>query len=206
MSSILASMVRMTADAIDPDSKKNTSQSSKKSGAIPTVKAMFVDPREQLLQEVLNNMNNYEINLNRKFRPSIPALYCHWFLSLLVLGECVLRLLLLFPVFLIVSVGWYFVLVLTCGRMATDYCSALGHYCRMIGLYINFLFGILGNILIPWDPPMYYWKASVELLRPEVPSTGMMIIKEYFMLLSDLICLCKILCRLSEPTATHNFP
>jgi hypothetical protein len=91
------------------------------------------------------------------------SLYCHWFLSLLVLCECAARLMIHFFVVLIFFVGYYLVYCVSCGKANMG--ELKGHQLSRCSLYLGLLFAMCGNLVTPWNPAFYMFHLPTTLSR-----------------------------------------
>jgi hypothetical protein len=87
-----------------------------------------------------------EVEARRNNRPSVCGLYLHFFLSLLALMECSLRLLIHFFMLLVMGLLYYIVYCVSCGEWVTYSNACVAHHSSMYGLYSGLLCGIIGNL------------------------------------------------------------
>jgi hypothetical protein len=91
------------------------------------------------------------------------SLYCHWFLSLLVLCECAARLMIHIFVVLIFFLTYYLVYCLSCGKANMG--ELKGHQLSRCSLYSGLLFAMFGNLVTPWNPAFYMFHLPTTLSR-----------------------------------------
>jgi hypothetical protein len=129
-----------------------------------------VDPNQirinSIKQDVAGKMNMFERQSILNNETTVIGLYLHWFQSVFTLFECTSHCLLLFMIILAFSLLYYVILVLSCGKMSSDYCAAMSHFIKLYWLYVAFFGGMLSNIVVPWSPPLYLWERGVTLIYP----------------------------------------
>ena len=97
-------------------------------------------------QDICRRMTAYEANYRRQHDPSIGALYCHWFLSLIALFECISRYLLHLCLIFLVSVLYYLLVCVSCGKTSLSIRTLLDSQFLLFGLYWGLSCGIFWNI------------------------------------------------------------
>ena len=139
-------------------------------------------PEILLANEVSNQMSAYESSSKDSLKPSILGLYAHWFLSVIGLFEsffkCILMFILpltFFLVWIALFLIYYIVLCFSCGR--TDGIPVINNLMEKVWisvqnssslffLYFGLVFGMICNIIIPWNAPVSFYKTQVVLKRP----------------------------------------
>ena len=101
-------------------------------------------------------MDAYESR--RRSEISVAALYCHFFLSVFAMIECLLRIMLHCLVGFIGFLGFYVLLCLSCGKAKIG--PLLAYQGQLAGNYLFFLWGVLGNLVVPWAPPLFAFHRS----------------------------------------------
>lgn len=95
-------------------------------------------------------------------------LYAHWFLTVLAMFETCARAAVHGFIALIFCALFYFIYCLSCGK--TKFFStftAFGyHNLKMCSLYAGLVCSLIGNIIMPWNPPLYAFKRTIHLTRP----------------------------------------
>lgn len=128
------------------------------------------DPNQQRIDNVKRDVASKMYTAEKKSAlendTTVLGLYLHWFLSMFALFECGLHCMLLIMIIVVFSVLYYLVILVSCGKASTEYCAAMSHFIKLYWLYLGFFFGILGNIFVPWRPPLYFWKRGVTFLYP----------------------------------------
>lgn len=99
-----------------------------------------------LAQMIANRMLDYETQYKRTHEPLVISLYCHWFLSLLALGECATRCMVHFSFVIVIAVLYYIVYCLSCGKSKASMNVYLSSQQNAFGLYCSLFCGIIGNI------------------------------------------------------------
>ena len=139
-------------------------------------------PEIRLADEINNQMTAYEFNSQSNLRPTILGLYLHFVLSLIGLIESSLKCILfsITPLafgflYIVLFSMYYIVLCISCGR--TDGIPVINNFmeqtCKNITnsmslscLYVGILFGMIGNLFVPWNAPFSFYKTRVILKRP----------------------------------------
>lgn len=88
------------------------------------------------MKEIENNSKNNEI--------TCISLYCHWFLSLIVLMEASIRLMIHLTIVLVFFICYYLIYCLSCGKANIGMMK--GHQLSRCSLYSGLIFAMLGNI------------------------------------------------------------
>ena len=107
----------------------------------------------QLVQTISSQMTQAEDAAYN--HPSVCALYLHFILSFFGVIECALRLVFIVLFLSIWFVVYYIIQCVSCGKnqdMSTSY------YLTAFWLYIGILSGLVGNLIMPWAPGLYFWQ------------------------------------------------
>ena len=116
-----------------------------------------VDPRvSQLSHTVSVRMTQAEEEAYRASDPSVCALYLHFLLSLFGIIECAIRLVFILLFLFSWFVIYYLIQCFSCGKNR-DVSMSTPYYVTAFWLYLGILCGLLGNLVVPWSPGLYFW-------------------------------------------------
>lgn len=115
------------------------------------------DPRiSQLAQTVSSHMTQTEEEAYRISDPTVCTLYLHFVLSLFGIIECALRLVFILLFLFTWFVIYYLIQCFSCGKNQ-DISMSTPYYLTAFWLYLGILCGLLGNLVVPWSPGLYFW-------------------------------------------------
>ena len=98
-----------------------------------------------LRQDIHRRMISFEANYKRDHEPSIVQMYCHWFLSIFAMAECVTRFCIHGAIILVVLILYYILLCISCGKGKVSLNAYLSDQYKLFGLYSGLLCGIICN-------------------------------------------------------------
>jgi hypothetical protein len=165
LGAILRGVGSAAADALTAGS---TSEQKVKT-AIATPVAELI--RRELIQTVSDDMWQWELESIEKCEATILGLYLHFFWSIFVLIECSIWFSLYSALYLTLSAMYYLERLASCGKGCTkdttDWWERVFTNMRNSWLYYytSWVF-VLGNIVIPWMPPLYFYKRYDQVTYP----------------------------------------
>lgn len=127
--------------------------------------------RETLEREVSAQMRAYEMKSIQDSEASVIGLYIHFFWSIPALAECCLWFGIYSAAYAFVFVLYYLQKCLSCGKGCTKECDEqmtqiLHTIAQRWGYYFVTPTFLLGNIIMPWSPPLYFYKRYDRLHYP----------------------------------------
>jgi hypothetical protein len=117
-----------------------------------------------LAKEVSNRMKSYERNSLRP--PSVANLYLHWFLSLAAVLETLIRVKLHGIIIVVSLIIYYISYCVACGKLSSNVRVVyVENHFKILSLYLRLLCGLMGNIFVPWSPPLYSFRDGRVFLK-----------------------------------------
>ena len=147
--------------------------------AAPNASASFVSNevlfrrrKEKLEQEVVDSMRIYELNNIEENEASVLGLYLHFFWTIPALVECCLWFGIYSAIWALLFVIYYIQFFFSCGKGCTKECNEdmrdkLSKIGKRWGYYFVTPTFLVGNLLMPWAPPLYFYKRYDRLLPPK---------------------------------------
>ena len=128
--------------------------------------------RNELLKEVNEAMRLWELRSLDEQQASVLGLYLHFGWSVFVIIECSLWFGIYSMLMILIGILYYLENVLSCGKGCTkdskdawsDLLVAVGW---KWGYYYTSWWWLLGNILMPWAPPLYFYKRYDNVVYPK---------------------------------------
>lgn len=152
----------------------------------------------RIANEVNMNMTTRETSSKLTNVPSVLNLYFHFFLSIFAFAECSVRisfhLLALFTIFF----SYYVVLCIFCGKAKADLNLLSDYHSKMYGLYCSLFCGILSNLVVPWNPPLFAFRIKGSYLNRPVINGQQLHGPDLNTIIRNAICSC---CCCASPIA-----
>ena len=132
---------------------------------------LWRNQRETLEKDVSARMRTYELKSIEDSEASVAGLYIHFFWSIIALVECCLWFGIYSAAYALTFVIYYLQKCLSCGKGCTKECDEqmreiLHSISRRWGYYFITPTFLLGNIIMPWSPPLYFYKRYDKLYYP----------------------------------------
>lgn len=128
--------------------------------------------RNELVKSVPDAMRRWELESIENCEASVLGLYLHFFWSIFVLIECSIWFGLYGAFYIIICALYYLERLASCGKGCTKE-SDEGWNALFYGAgwmfyyyYRSWVF-LLGNIIIPWMPPLYFYKRYDQVVYPQ---------------------------------------